>query len=101
LESLYCAWYICVVPVKGDIMRTSTKAKCEAFARANRLTITVRRFNGVWYSVDLPEGLITESGNTGKGGDTDGEDYTMPEVWGAIMDDMETLLAEEWVCNGN
>jgi hypothetical protein len=51
--------------------------------------------------VDLPEGLITESGNTGKGGDTDGEDYTMPEVWGAIMDDMETLLAEEWVCNGN
>ena len=84
---------------KGYIVRTSTKAKCESFARDNGLTITIRKFDGVWYSVDLPEGLITESGNTGKGGDTDGDDYTMPEVWGSIMDDMETLLAEEWVPN--
>ena len=81
-------------------MRTSTKKKCEAYAAQHFITITVRRFSGVWYSVDLPEGLITESGNTGKGGEVaDYEDVKMPEIWGAIMDDMKTLVWDKWIVN--
>jgi len=79
-------------------MRTSTKKKCEAYAAQHFITITVRRFSGVWYSVDLPEGLITESGNTTRGGEEDG-DMRMPEIWGAIMDDMEALVWEKWIVN--
>jgi hypothetical protein len=81
-------------------MKTSTKKKCEAYAAQHFITITVRRFSGVWYSVDLPEGLITESGNTGKGGEVDDwEDVSMAEIWGAIMDDMKTLVWEKWIVN--
>ena len=78
-------------------MKTSTKAKCESFAKANNLTITIRKFDGIWYSVDLPEGLITESGYAGLGGEDDIGDMRMPEIWGAIMDDMESLISEKWL----
>ena len=80
----------------------TTRKKCEAFAAQHDLTITVdhsREFGLLyaWYSVDLPDGKITESGNTGKGGDVDGEEMTMPELWSAIMSDMKTLIAETWI----
>ena len=77
----------------------TTKKKCEAFAAHHGLTIKVAGSRGIWYSVDLPEGKITESGMTGKGGDTDGDPMTMKEVWQAIMDDMESLVAEKWLDN--
>jgi hypothetical protein len=79
-------------------MRTSTKAQCTAFAARHFLKITIKRFDGIWYSVDLPEGLITESGYTGKGGEEDG-DMRMPEIWGAILEDMESLVWENWIPN--
>ena len=78
-------------------MKTSTKAKCESFAKANNLTITIRKFQWIWWSVDLPEGLITESGYAGLGGEDDMGDMRMPEIWGAIMDDMESLISEKWL----
>lgn len=80
-------------------MRTSTKAQCTAYAARHSLQITVERFDGIWYSVDLPKGLITESGNTGLGGEDDLDDMRMPEIWGAILDDMESLVAEKWIPN--
>lgn len=51
------------------------------------------------YSVDLPEGLITESGMTGYAGEDDIGEIRMPEIWGAIMQDMEYLVAERWIIN--
>jgi hypothetical protein len=80
-------------------MKTSTKAKCEAFAARHSLQITVKRFDGICYSVDLPKGLITESGNTGLGGTDDEGDMRMPEIWGAILEDMESLVSEKWIPN--
>jgi hypothetical protein len=82
----------------------STRKKCEAFAAENSLTMKVqhsREFGLLyaWYSVDLPEGKITALGNTGKGGDLQGQDMTMRELWSAILEDMQVLVAEEWVDN--
>lgn len=78
-------------------MNTSTKAKCEAYAARHFLTLEVRKMDYLSYSVDLPEGLITESGNTGLAGEDDEGEIRMPEMWGAIMQDMETLVSEKWV----
>jgi hypothetical protein len=80
----------------------ATRKQCEAFAAQHGLTMTVhhgREFGLLyaWYSVDLPDGKITDSGNTGKGGDIDGEEMTMPELWSAIMGDMQTLISERWI----
>ena len=76
----------------------TTRKKCEAFATENGLTMTVNhtRESGLlyaWYSVDLPDGKITVLGNTGKGGDLQGESMTMKELWAAILSDMEDLAA--------
>jgi hypothetical protein len=53
------------------------------------------------YSVDLPEGLITESGNTGLCGEDDIGEVRMPEMWGAIMQDMEILVSEKWLIDSD
>ena len=78
-------------------MSTSTKAKCEAYAARHFLTLEVRKMYYLSYSVDLPEGLITESGRTGFAGEDDCGEMRMPEIWGAIMADMESLVWEKWV----
>ena len=75
----------------------ATRKKCEAFAALHGLTLKVAGNRGVCYSVDLPDGKITESGMTGRGGDTDGDPMTMKEVWVAIMQDMEYLVEEKWL----
>ena len=80
-------------------MRTSTKAKCTAYAARHFLTIEVRKMDYLMYSVDLPKGLITESGYTGLGGEDDMGDALMPEIWGQILDDMESLVSEKWIPN--
>ena len=80
-------------------MRTSTKAKCISYAARNFLTLEVRKNQYLMYSVDLPEGLITESGMTGYAGEDDIGEICMPEIWGAIMQDMEYLVAERWIVN--
>lgn len=84
----------------------TTRKKCEAFAAENGLTMTVNhaRESGLlyaWYSVDLPDGKITVLGNTGRGGDLQGESMTMKELWSAILSDMEDLAAEEWIDNSD
>lgn len=77
-----------------------TKAKCEQFAKAHNLTIEIDRWSawGSWsvsYSVDLPNGMITESGNCGQGGETD--DAVMAEVWQCIWDIMDELTSLKWM----
>ena len=83
---------------EGITMRTSTRKKCQAYAAQNFLTLEVRKHLYLMYSVDLPEGLITESGRTGLAGENDVE-LSMPEIWGAILEDMETLVSEKWIIN--
>jgi hypothetical protein len=80
---------------------TSTKAKCEAYAARHFLTLEVRKNYYLSYSVDLPEGLITETGRTGFAGEDDEGEMRMPEIWGAIMADMEALVYEKWVINSD
>ena len=80
-------------------MRTSTKAKCQAYASAHFLTLEIQKGRYLSYSVDLPEGLITESGRTGFGGEDGDEPMRMPEIWGSILEDMEALVWEKWIVN--
>jgi len=47
------------------------------------------------YSVDLPAGMITETGYCGMGGESD--DAVMSQVWDAIWDIMDELTSVEWV----
>jgi hypothetical protein len=82
-------------------MSISTKAKCEAYAARHFLTVEVRKMYYLSYSVDLPEGLITESGHTGLAGEDDCGEVRMPQMWGAIMQDMETLVSEKWVLDAD
>ena len=79
-------------------MITSTKAKCEKYAAEHNLTIEIFGSRGTAYSVDLPTGMITETGATGLGGEAELE-QKMPEVWGAIMQDMKALVDQEWLVN--
>jgi hypothetical protein len=77
-----------------------TKAKCERFAKEHNLTIELDRWAawGTWsvsYSVDLPAGMITETGYCGQGGETD--DAVMAEVWHAIWDIMDELTSVAWL----
>jgi hypothetical protein len=77
-----------------------TKAKCEQFAKANNMTIEIDRWSawGSWsvsYSVDLPNGMITEAGDCGRCGETD--DAVMAEVWETIWSDMQHLVSYEWM----
>ena len=78
-------------------MVTSTKAKCQAYAARHFLTLEVRKMYYLSYSVDLPKGLITESGRTGFGGEDSDGDTKMPGIWGSIMEDMEALVWEKWI----
>lgn len=83
-------------------MKKSTRAACEKFAAEHNLSLDFNRWKnfGVWchqYSVDLPDGMITEDGNTGLGGEEEDGLVTTPEVWGYIMSDMQTLVACKWV----
>ena len=82
-------------------MSTSTKAKCISYAARLFLTLEVRKMYYLSYSVDLPEGLITESGHTGLAGEDDIGEVRMPELWGQIMQDMETLVSEKWVLDAD
>ena len=80
-------------------MKTSTRKKCEAYAARNFLTLEIKKHLYLMYSVDLPEGLITESGRTGFAGEDSDGDTKMPEIWGSIMEDMEALVWEKWIIN--
>jgi hypothetical protein len=80
----------------------TNRRTCERYAAQHNLTIdfasgTTRSGRYYRYSVDLPDGLITESGYTGLGGETDPGDHTAAEVWGFILGDMESLVDERWV----
>ena len=79
-------------------MGTSTRARCAKYAAAHNLSITIFGSYNVAYTVDLPDGMITEQGNTGLGGQAD-TDQKMPEIWGAIMEDMQALTAQKWSIN--
>lgn len=75
------------------------KARCHKFAKEHNLTIELERWRawGVWsvsYSVDLPTGLITDTGYCGMGGESD--DVVMVEVWDAIWDIMDELVSCSW-----
>ena len=77
-----------------------TKAKCMKFAVENNLTIELDRWSawGAWsvsYSVDLPNGMITDDGYCGRCGETD--DAVMAEVWETIWGDMQELTSSEWM----
>jgi hypothetical protein len=80
-------------------MSISTKAKCHSYAAQHFLTLEVRKMSYLSFSVDLPDGLITESGRTGFAGEDDIGDMRMPEIWGSIMEDMEALVWEKWMPN--
>ncbi len=82
-------------------MRTSTKAKCEAFAARHFLTIEVRKMYYLSFSIDLPEGLITQGGLTGLAGEDDEGEMRMPQIWGHIMQDMEALVSDRWILNND
>lgn len=82
--------------------KKSRRAICEELAAHHGITIDFHfwKSSGVrcyQYSVDLPDGMITESGNTGRYGEDDIGDNTAAEIWGYILDDMEGLIAEEWM----
>ena len=77
-------------------MSTSTKAKCEALAKAHGIKIEVERLVGGYsYWLTIPEGKIMEDGCTGR---TDHELF-MPkaEVWGLVMADLEDILQHDWM----
>ena len=76
-------------------MNTSTKAKCEALAKAHGIKIEVERLVGYSYWLTIPEGKIMEDGCTGR---TDQELF-MPkaEVWGLVMADLEDILQHDWL----
>ena len=79
---------------------TPNKTRCEQFAKEHNLTITLDRWRAwgalaVSYSVDLPVGMITETGYCGQGGESD--DAVMAEVWQTIWDIMDELTSVEWL----
>ena len=80
----------------------STRAACEKFAAEHNLSLDYNRWKsgGVWcyaYSVDLPDGMITDDGNTGKGGEDEDGLLTTAQVWGYILADMKDLASRTWV----
>jgi hypothetical protein len=79
---------------------TPNKARCEKFAKEHNLTIELDRWRAwgaqsVSYSVDLPAGMITETGYCGMGGESD--DAVMAQVWDAIWDIMDELTSVDWL----
>jgi hypothetical protein len=85
---------------KANDVTKPNKARCEKFAKEHNLTIELDRWRAwgaqsVSYSVDLPAGMITETGYCGMGGESD--DAVMSQVWDAIWDIMDELTSVEWV----
>jgi len=81
----------------------TTRKKCEQYAAQHNLTIDYESHyskhsgRSYSYSVDLPDGMITEDGYTGKGGESECSDHTAAEVWAYILDDMRSLVEQEWI----
>jgi hypothetical protein len=75
---------------------TSTKAKCEALAKAHGIRIQVECFSRSYnYWLTIPEGKIMEDGCTGR---TDHELFmTKAEVWGLVMADLEDMIQHDWL----
>ena len=76
------------------------KQRCEKFAKENGLTIEIDRWRerGEYLgsiSVDIPEGLITEDGYCGKGGEIDG--LSMEDIWSFVWDAMDELTSGPWI----
>lgn len=76
-----------------------TRAMCDKFAQANNMTFTIERFRdwGEWYvsySVDLPEGMITDTGCCGMSAEDEG---TMSQAYEAVWSCMDELASAEWL----
>ena len=78
-------------------MSTSTKAKCEALAKAHTVTIELlgQPRDGYSYWLTIPNDKIMEDGCTGR----TGHELFMPmaEVWGFIMADLKDILQHDWL----
>ena len=79
---------------------TPNKARCEQFAKEKGLTITIDRWRerGEYlgsYSVDLPAGMITETGYCGQCSEIEGQ--SMQEIWSCIWDSIDELSSVDWV----
>ena len=80
----------------------ATRKKVEQRAAAHNITIEFahwREFGGrcYQYSVDLPDGMITEDGNTGKYAEESDSDHTAAEIWDYILADVEDLIERKWI----
>lgn len=78
------------------------KQRCEKFAKEHGLTIEMedRMFRGErtgWFSVDLPDGFITDQGNCGRFSEWDCSDISKAEIWSSVWDDMEDLISSPWI----
>ena len=76
-----------------------TRAKCEKFAQESNLTFEINRFRDwsewyVSYSVDLPDGMITDTGYCGMSAEGEG---TMAQAYEAVWSCMDELVNSHWM----
>lgn len=76
------------------------KQRCEKFAKENGLTIEIERWRerGEYrgsVSVDIPLGLITETGYCGHCGEIEGD--SMEDIWSFVWDAMDALTSSPWI----
>ena len=76
-----------------------TRAKCEKFAQESNLTFEIKRFRDwaewhVSYSVDLPDGMITDTGYCGMSAEGEG---TMNQAYEAVWSCIDELVSAEWL----
>jgi len=78
------------------------KQRCEKFAKEHGLTIEIDRWRerGEYigsYSVDLPAGLITETGYCGQTSEIEGQ--SMEDIWSCVWDSIDELTSVAWLPN--
>ena len=80
----------------------ATRKKVTEYAAKHNLTIDFNYWiaygsRNYQFSVDLPDGMITESGNTGKYSEEEFSDHTAAQIWDYILGDVKALIAENWI----
>lgn len=78
--------------------KTSTRKKCEAYAKENNLKLDVyfyRECRRQYFShkIELPDGLYTQKGNTGFFCE-DEMNSSAPEYWFGVLEEMQALVAD-------
>lgn len=80
----------------------ATRKKVTEYAAKHNITVRFEHgrscgHRSYEYSVDLPDGMITESGYCGRYGEDEYGDNTAAQVWDYILADVESLIAEKWI----